>query len=311
MVQNNDWNPLVYVIILTWNRKDEVLGAVKSLSRLKYKNYVPLVVDNASKDDTVEVLKEKFPDLKVIVNHKNLGYTGGNNVGIRYAFGQGAELVLLMNNDARVHRNLINRMIEVMSTDDRIAVVGSKNLYENDPNRIWGAWAQVTYGEMLTRIYGRNQFDNGAFQDVKDVDQVMGCGYIWRREALEDIGLLDTNFFGYHEDTDWCIRAIRKKWRVVYCGDAVTYHKGGVSNNPSYKESLPVMYFLGRNAILFTRKHGSGFDMLRLVKNSIKGSLGRSFRARKKKLPSREKDFLKGMIDGFLNRNSQKNFGVN
>ncbi len=303
-----DQLPLVYVIILTWNRRDEVLGAVRSLARIRYGNFVPVVVDNASSDDTVEALRSRHPDLKVIVNHKNIGYTGGNNVGIRYALEKGAEYVVLMNNDSRAHRDLVGRMLEVMRTDDRIAVVGSKNLYENDPNRIWGAWAEVTYGPMLTKIYGRNQLDDGSFHCVRDVDQVMGCGYMWRRAALEDIGLLDTNFFGYHEDTDWCVRAIKGNWRVVYCGDAIVYHKGGVSNNPVYKESMPVMYFLGRNAILFAKKHSSTMELLRLTINSLRGSFKRILKARKTKLPSKEMDFLKGLVDGLIGRNSQTEF---
>ncbi|MCP5054112.1 MAG: glycosyltransferase family 2 protein [bacterium] len=302
--------PLVYVIILTWNRKDEVIGAVRSLSRLRYRNYVPLVVDNASEDDTVEALKEHYPDVHVLVNSRNLGYTGGNNEGMKYALEQGADFVILMNNDARVHRNMIERMMEVMDSDPRIAVVGSKNLYENDPNRIWGAWADITYGSMLTRIHGRNQLDEQRFEGVRDVDQVMGCGYMWRKEALEEIGMLDTNFFGYHEDTDWCQRVHNKGWRVVYCGNAITYHKGGVSNDPRYKHSMPVMYFLGRNAVLFARKHTGLINMARLLINSLTGSLSRALKARKKRLPSREKEFLKGIFDGLRGRNSQKNFRV-
>lgn len=308
--QRNDGKPLVYVIILTWNRCDEVLGAVRSLSRLSYRNYVPLVVDNASEDNTVEKLQQNFPGIDILVNSKNLGYTGGNNAGIRYALEKGAEFIVMLNNDARVHRYMIDRMLEVMNTDSHIAVVGSKNLYENDPNRIWGAWADITYGSMLTMIRGRNQLDGEHFKGVHDVDQVIGCGYMWRKEALQDIGLLDTNFFGYHEDTDWCYRAKIKGWRVVYCGDAIIYHKGGVSNDPRYKHVMPVMYFLGRNAILFARKHAKIKDTLRLTANSLGGSIKRALRARKRRLPSREKEFFKGMIDGFLGRNSQKNFKV-
>jgi GT2 family glycosyltransferase len=310
MPGGDDRQPLVYTIILTWNRRDEVLGAVRSLHRLRYQNYVPLVVDNASRDDTVEALKENYPDLKVLVNPKNLGYTGGNNVGMRYALAQGARFVVLLNNDARVHRHMIERMLGVMQSDPRIGVVGSKNLYEGDPNRIWGAWAEINYGPMLTRIHGRNQLDGERFKGVRDVDQVIGCGYMWRREALEDVGLLDTDFFGYHEDTDWCRRALDKGWRVVYCGDAVTYHKGGVSNDPRYDHVMPVMYFLGRNAILFARKHGHTTDMLRLLANSLRGSAGRALRARRKRLPSRERQFLKGIWDGLIGRNSQRDFRV-
>jgi GT2 family glycosyltransferase len=300
--------PLIYAIILTWNRRDEVLGAVRSLARLSYRNFVPIVVDNASEDDTIEVLRAAFPDVKILANNRNLGYTGGNNVGIRYALEQGAEYVMLLNNDARVHRFLIDRLLAVMQSDERIAVVGPKNLYEHNPDWIWGAWAEVSYGPMLTRIHGRNELDGPKFAGIRDVDQVIGCGYLWRRAALEDIGLLDTQFFGYHEDVDWCWRARRRAWRVVFCGDAIVYHKGGVSTDKRYRRAMPVMYFLGRNAILFTRKHGTGWDMARILLNSIRGSLSRSVRDGRGRITKREQEFLRGILDGLRGRNSQSAF---
>ncbi len=289
--------PLVYVIVLNWNRKNEVLAAVRSLHRLRYPNFVPLVVDNASKDQSVHALKTEFKEVKVLVTNRNLGYSGGNNLGIEYALSHGADFVLLMNNDARANRFLIDRLMSVMQSDEKIAVVGPKNLQETNPNWVWGAWGTLTYGPYLTEVAGRNQLDGPEYSGTKDVEVVIGCGYMWRREALEDIGLLDTNFFGYHEDVDWCLRARKRGWRVVYCGDAVIYHKGAVSANKHYSCAMPAKYFLGRNAILVAKKHGQAQDILRILLNSFSGSVKRFHHAKRRKILLNERQFIRGIVD--------------
>lgn len=303
--------PKVFIIILTWNRVHAVINCLISLNSLKYENFEVLVVDNASEDGTVQKLREIFPKLEIIVNERNLGYTGGNNVGIRHALQKGADYVLLLNNDSLVHPNLLTELIAVANSDPIIAVVGAKNLKAGNPRIIWAAWAKITYGPTLTTIYGANKLDSPKYCRIKDVEQVVGCGYMWRRKALEDIGLLDTNFFGYHEDVDWCFRARKAGWRTVYVGTAIVYHQGSLSCSPFYKNYIPVMYFLGRNAILFTRKHGNFLKLIKLLFNSIIGSIRRCHHSRNKRIKNSfgaELQFWQGVWDGFHNHNRQISF---
>lgn len=302
--------PKVWIVVLTWNRAEAVISCLISLRALIYGNLEVLVVDNHSTDDTVERLASIFPGEKIIVNDRNMGYTGGNNVGLRYALSQGADYVLLLNNDCTVHPRLVDELVGVAEQDPGIAVVGCKNLHHDDRRVVWAAWERVDYGPLLTRIYGRWQWDRPAFSRQRDVESVVGCGYLWRAAALEDVGPLDTEFFGYHEDVDWCYRARQKGWRVVYAGAAELYHRGGLSSEPKYENHMPVMYFLGRNGVLFARKHGSAWDLSRLAFNSVLGSLRRWLRARQRGVASREPEFWQGFWDGLRRRNRHVEFRV-
>ena len=117
--------PKVVLLILTWNRRDDVLRCVASLPRLTYPNLTPVVIDNASRDDTVAVLRARHPDLTILENRRNLGYAGGNNAGIGWALAQGADYVQLINSDTEVTPDMTGALVRVAESDPRIAVVGS------------------------------------------------------------------------------------------------------------------------------------------------------------------------------------------
>src|SRR5690348_1381706 len=120
--------PRVVLLILTWNRRDDVLRCAASLSRLTYPNITPVVIDNASQDDTVAALRAAYPALPIIANTANLGYAGGNNAGIRWALAQGADYVQLINSDTEVTPGLTAELVRVAEADPRIAVVGCRNV---------------------------------------------------------------------------------------------------------------------------------------------------------------------------------------
>src|SRR4029453_11394338 len=186
----------VVLLILTWNRRDDVLRCVASLPRLTYPNCTRVVIDNASADDTVAALRAQHPDLTVLVNPRNLGYAGGNNAGIRWALERGADYVQLINSDTEVTPELTGELVRGAETDPHIAVVGCRNRLMEDPARLWGAYSTITYGPFLVRSDGAGAADGPRWQQVRDVDAVIGNGYLWRRAALEQIGLLDETFFG-------------------------------------------------------------------------------------------------------------------
>ena len=301
-------SPLVWIVIVTWNRVDAIISCLISLNALTYPNFRVVVVDNGSTDGTVERLRAIFPKLDIIANARNQGYTCGNNAGVLHALQRGAEYVLMINNDTKVHSALIDELVAVAESDPRIAVVGAKALWAHQPRRIWAAWCELTYGPMLTRVYGRNTVDSPFYQHVRDVEQVVGCGYMWRRTALEDVGLLDTDFFGYHEDVDWCYRARKQGWRVVYAGLAIIYHLGSLSSRTQFREHMPTMYFLGRNAVLFTKKHANLWRLVQITCTSAVGSAQRAVAGWSATTTRAEVMFWQGFWDGLANRNRQANF---
>lgn len=312
----NTGRPFVVLLILTWNRRDDVLRCAASLERLTYSNFVPVVVDNASRDDTVEALRRAHPELEIIQNDRNLGYAGGNNVGIRWALGRGADYVLLINSDTEVTPDLIDELVRVAETDSRIAVVGCRNVLMEDPTRLWGAYGVLHYGPFVVATAGEGQPDGPAWHVVRDVDSAIGNGYLWRRSALERVGVLDEQFFGYHEDVDWCTRARRMGYRVVYAGTVAIIHKGGSSSDTLQPRTFPRSYFLGRNGILFIRKHATKTQAARFLVLCLLAFLARLGRAivlsafpvasqrarRAREFLKMELGFALGLVDGARRR---------
>ena len=131
--------PLVYVIVLTCNGKDDTLECLKSLQQVTYSNVRLLLVDNASTDRTVEAVEERFPGVEVISNQSNLRFAGGNNIGIRYALDRGAEYVLLLNNDTVVDGDFLMQLVHAAEKERAIGMVGPKIYYYDDRRRIWFA----------------------------------------------------------------------------------------------------------------------------------------------------------------------------
>jgi hypothetical protein len=134
---------------------------------------------------------------------------------------------------------------------------------------------------------------------VRDVDAAIGNGYLWRRAALERVGLLDETLFGYHEDIDWCERARRDGWRVVYAGTAAIVHRGGSSSRPEHARVFPARYFLGRNAVRFTRRYGGAAQRLRfaaLCGGAVAARLARAVLRGDRAGIAQERDYARGHL---------------
>jgi len=257
--------PLVYVLILTWNRVGDVLTCLSHLHELDYPNYVPVVIDNASEDGTVAAIKEKYPHVTVLENATNLGYAGGNNRGLNYALDHGAEYVLIVNGDTILPPNVIKELVRVAGSSDDIAAVGAKNLKMDDPSTLWGAYISVSYNRLLVNVVGQDKKDGPKYFVVKDVPGVIGCGMLVSSKAVRDVGFMDESLFLYHEDMDWCQRALRKGYRVVYAGTAYILHRGSSSISTIQKKSLPIYYFLARNTVIFARRYGNPIQFWRVI----------------------------------------------
>jgi hypothetical protein len=309
-------SPRVVLLILTWNRRDDVLRCAASLPRAAYANLEAAVIDNASADDSVAALRAAYPRLTILQNPVNLGYAGGNNVGIRWALQRGADYVQIINSDTEVTAELTAELVRVAESDRRIGVVGCRNVLMEDPRRLWGAYGTLTYGPFLVRSEGAGAMDGPAWRGVRDVDVAIGNGYLWRRAALEQIGLLDESLFGYHEDVDWCLRARRAGWRVVYAGTAAIVHKGGSSSDPDRPRSFPQSYFLGRNGVVVARRHAGRAAQARFALLCAAAWAARSARAgasallardpaarrRAAQQASAERAFARGALDALRDR---------
>ena len=297
--------PRVAVIILTWNRVDDIVMCLESFAEVKYPNLEVVVVDNASADNTVPIVRERYPWATLIVNDDNLGYVGGNNVGIRYALGKhDTDYVFILNSDTKMTPGVLAELVRVMRADPRIAITGAKNLYMQNPHFTWGKYGVLNWGPMLARTHGRFIRDYPE-ASPKDVDWVIGNGCMMSRAALEQVGIFDEAFFQVHEDIDWCTRARKLGYRVVYVDTAAIYHRGASSADLSKPIVFSYGYFLGRNAIMFARKHANPFQFAWLLAMMTTGlamrisafALSAALRA-----VLGQEHFINGMLDGFSGR---------
>jgi GT2 family glycosyltransferase len=222
-------NPLVYIIVLTWNGKKDTLECLSSLKQLVYPNYRVLVVDNASVDGSTEQVKSQFPDVELIVNKDNFRFAGGNNVGIEYALSKNADYILLLNNDTIVDPNFITELVTTAESDSQIGIVGPKMYYYTDPKRIWYAGGKIEWWKGWISHIGIREIDNEQYCQTKETDFISGCCVLVKREVVETIGILDTAYYIYGEDVDWCIRAFRAGYRLMFEPRAKIWHKLSVS----------------------------------------------------------------------------------
>ncbi|MFQ5706469.1 MAG: glycosyltransferase family 2 protein [bacterium] len=217
--------PLVYIIVLTWNGKADTLACLSSLEKIEYSNWRICLVDNASTDGTVAAVRSSFRRVEIIENSENLRFATGNNVGIEYALKQGADYVLLLNNDTRVAEDFLTRLVEVAESDGHIGMAGSKIYHFDRPDLIWSAGGTISFwrGEIAHR--GLRKHDAQKYNETQDVAYLTGCTLLVKRGVIEQVGLLDPAYFIYTEDADWCERTRRAGYRLVYVPESKVWHK--------------------------------------------------------------------------------------
>ncbi len=240
--------PLVYVIVLNYNGKADTLECLRSLAGVSYPDFRILVVDNASADSSVEAIKQDFPRLDVLQNNENLGFAGGNNVGIRYALEQGADYVFLLNNDTVVDPGVLTELVKVGESDQAVGIIGSLIYYLHRPQEVWFASGKIYWPAGTTRHL--TTIPDG----LREVDFITGCALMIKKQALEKVGSLDPDFFLYYEDTDWSVRVKKAGFKLVVAPASVVWHKemgaqGGRS--PGHE------YYVTRNNLLFMKRHAN------------------------------------------------------
>jgi GT2 family glycosyltransferase len=208
-------------------------------------------LDNASSDGSADAIRADFPDALVVELSENLGYAGNNNVGIRVALGEGADWVLVLNEDVVLAPDAISQMVEVGANDEACGFVGPLVYHSNEPTKIQSAGG-ILGRDWVSRHRGQNEADGGQFAVPQQAEWISGCAIMVRREVVEQVGMLDERFYYYWEETEWCLRARRAGWKVWVAPQAKVWHKGVQSD---YRPSPDVTYYWARNWLLMLSKH--------------------------------------------------------
>ena len=298
-------SPRVTIIILNWNGAEDTSACLASVARLDYPACETVVVDNGSTDDSVTLLRERFPNLVLIETGRNLGYAGGNNVGLRYAIERGSEYVLLLNDDAEVMPESLRLLVEAVEASPQAGVAGPTICYYDFPEVIWSAGGAFDRRRGDSRMIGLNERDRGQFGErPREVDFVTGCALLARTEAICKAGLLDERFFMYYEETEWCMRISRAGYRILHVPQAKVLHK----ISPHAQADSPfVRYYMTRNRLLFLRVVGAPLSVrLQAVSEYLRLLAVWSVHPRWRGTGARRKAVAQAVVDAFLGRWGQR-----
>jgi GT2 family glycosyltransferase len=241
----------VVPILLNTNRRDDTLACLASLRKNTYRNVAVLVLDNSSRDGSEEAIRSEYPEVQIIRLEQNRGYAGNNNVGIRAALEKGADWVFILNEDTILAPDCLARLVEAGDNDPRIGIVGPMVYHHDEPEVIQSAGGKL--GRHWESLHiGQNEPESGRFTVPHEVDWISGCAIMVRRAVIEQAGMIDERYFYYWEETEWCIRAARKGWRVVHVPLAKLWHKGVQRD---YHPGPEVTYYNTRNRLLTLSKH--------------------------------------------------------
>ncbi len=251
----------ISIIIISWNTRVILQDCLTSI----YKhggdiNYEVIVVDNCSTDDSAEMVKKDFPQVNVIENSENLGFARANNIGIRVSKGR---YMCLINSDVTILDDCIGRLLLFMDERSAVGMAGPRILnpdrtVQHSCRHFPSIWNNLCQSLGLNHLFPKSAFfsywimDYWSYDSIKSVDALSGCFWIIRREALDDVGLLDEDFFIYGEDLDWCRRFHEAGWDIVFYPGAEAVHLGGAS-----AANTPVRFYLEiqKADLHYWRKH--------------------------------------------------------
>jgi len=245
--------PLVYIVTLNWNGFSDTYELIESLTKITYKNFKIIVVDNNSANDEAEKIENLCRGKAHLIKCKeNLGFSGGNNVGIKYSLEKKADYILLLNNDTTVEPDFLEILLKTFETYSQAGIVAPRINYYNEPKKIWSEGGKVSWLRGSGFAYS-DKLETEVNRIDRSVTFVSGCCMLIKSEVFSKIGLFDENYFLYTEDTDFCIRAVKAGYKIYLTPGSKIFHKVNMSTKGSYS-TLP-LYYTTRNRLYFAKKN--------------------------------------------------------
>lgn len=257
--------PKISIVLLNWNGKKDTLECLASIQKIDYPHFQAIVVDNGSSDDSVATFRSLYPDMPIIETHQNLGFAGGNNIGIEWVLRHGAEWIFLLNNDTTVAPDVIKGFFLALKDQPKAKILGAKILRYNTPDTIdhlGGMW--VPHKAEFTSLESGEK--DHPFLVSRQADYVCGAALFMHRSVPQTIGLLEPRYFLFWEETDYCYRAKKHGFEVWTAPKARVWHK--VSS--SFSGGKPHMhYFWWRSRLLWLERNCSDEERQLLYRKVI------------------------------------------
>lgn len=264
----------IVIILVNYNGKQYNTACIESILAGKggYEKKI-YVVDNASRDDSMQILQERYGDsaeIELIRLDDNYGFSYANNVGIHKALEEGAEYVLLLNNDTEIAPDMLEMLIQCAQRHPG-SMIAPKIYYSDHREVIWSAGGGVSPVIRKARHIGLDQTDRGQFETERKIGFATGCALLIPAPVIEKAGVLDERFFLYYEDTEYSFRLQKLGISIYYCPRAVMYHKVGASSKGA--DSPLCAYYIARNWLLCNHEHLGAVYTLFLIYYMINRSV--------------------------------------
>ncbi|MGN6508180.1 MAG: glycosyltransferase family 2 protein [Chitinophaga sp.] len=243
--------PLVSIIALNYNQTTVTCEFLETTKHLTYRNFETIVVDNGSAiDPSAQIEAGSYPNLKLILSPVNLGFTGGNNLGMQHASG---DFVFIVNNDTEMTPDLLEQLLAPFAEDPAIGVVCPKIRFYHHPNVIqYAGFHPMNLLTGRTWAVGSKEEDNGQHNVSGPTNCAHGAAMLVKREVIDKVGRFADKFFIYYEESDWSARILRAGYKIYYAAQGLIYHKESITMG---KESPLKVYFHTRNRILYMRRN--------------------------------------------------------
>lgn len=248
--------PLISIVTLTWNTTEITVDFLRSLNEhCKYPNLEVIIVDNGSRENPESILKAVYPEAKVILNGKNLGFTGGNNIGIKAAKG---DYLFIVNNDTEFTPGLLEGLLKIFETYPDAGIVSPKFHYFFHKGTIeYAGYNEVNIFTGRNSMIGCREKDEGQYNEIKTTHYAHGGGMMVPRKVVDEVGGLFEGFFIYYEEFDWSEQIKKRGYKVYYQPESLIYHKESMTTG---KASPFKTFYHTRNRIWFMRRNMKPFN---------------------------------------------------
>ena len=256
-MQTINKNPLVSIITVNYNQLAVTIDLLHSLQKITYNNIEIIVVDNNSQTENPDLLKTAFENIILIKSNKNLGFAGGNNLGIKRAKGK---YVLFINNDVEVTKDFLEPLVNLFETDKEIGMISPKIRFHHTPDTIqYAGYTPMNKITIRQNLIGYRQKDKGQFDTTKQTYSIHGAAMMLPMKIIKEVGMMADIYFLYYEEHDWCFRIKKAGYKVYYQANSLVFHKESISTG---KDSPLKIHYISRNRILYARRNYNGFTFL-------------------------------------------------
>ncbi len=288
----------VFIIVLHYKGVKDTSECLSSLGKIfipKELNVNIVIIDNASNDNL------KSLGAYVIRNNNNLGFAGGNNIGIKYALSKGADYILILNNDTIVDKDFLEKLVSSIKNNNKFGIAVPKIYFAKDcefhksrykinelGKVLWYAGGKIDWKNVIGYHVGVDEVDRGQFDKLEETEIATGCCMLVKREVFEKVGMLNEKYFLYYEDSDFSIRTKTAGFKILYVPDSIIWHKNAGSSDGSGSSLQD--YYITRNRMIFGMSYSPIRSKLALIRESFRILLfGRKWQKR-------------GILDFYLGR---------